>query len=226
MFQFTLASRNAKTGPMPVTTSSKVTCPQECPLKGNGCYADGGPLAILWRKVTAGLGITLDALCDSVARLQDGTVWRHNQAGDLPGEGNHVDREGLGKIVKANRRKRGFTFTHKPVLGAAWQANREAIADANSKGFTINLSANTLAHADQLANLSIGPVVVVLDAVDGERADTVTPEGRKVVTCPATYRPNVTCLSCQLCTRANRQTIVGFPVHGVSKRKAATVARG
>ncbi len=31
----------------------------------------------------------------------------------------------------------------------------------------INLSADTLAEADELASLNIGPVVVVLDAQDG-----------------------------------------------------------
>jgi hypothetical protein len=93
-------------------------------------------------------------------------------------------------------------------------------------GFTVNLSANTLAHADQLAALNIGPVVVVQDAVEGTRADTVTPEGRKVATCPATYRDDVTCASCGLCAVRDRKVIVGFPAHGAAKRAAAAIAKG
>jgi hypothetical protein len=103
--------------------------------------------------------------------------------------------------------------------------NQDAVADANARGFRINLSGNTLAHADELADLNIGPVCVVLDAKEGERHDTVTPSGRRVVTCPATYRDDVTCSTCKLCAR-ERDVIVGFPVHGGGKAKAGKVAGG
>ena len=43
----------------------------------------------------------------------------------------------------------------------------KAIADANANGFVVNLSADTLAEADELAALNVGPVVVVLDAQEG-----------------------------------------------------------
>ena len=35
----TLKSRNAKVGPIPVSTSSAATCRDMCPLKAKGCYA-------------------------------------------------------------------------------------------------------------------------------------------------------------------------------------------
>ena len=223
-YHITLKSRNVKTGPIPVTTTSAATCPPSCPLAAPGCYAKGGPLAIHWRKVTEGkAGGSLAALCDTIAALPDGTLWRHNQAGDLPGEGDAIDKAGMLALVSANEGKRGFTYTHKP---AQHGANGDLIRFANAKGFTINLSANTLAHADQLAALDIGPVVVVLDAPEGQRADTVTPEGRKVVTCPATYRDDITCASCKLCAVRDRAVIVGFPAHGAAKRAAATIAKG
>ena len=50
----TMKSRNAKVGPMPVSTSDKSTCAPSCPFKGKGCYAESGPLAIHWAKITAG----------------------------------------------------------------------------------------------------------------------------------------------------------------------------
>jgi hypothetical protein len=141
----------------------------------------------------------------------------------LPGHGNAIDTAKLESLVNANIGRMGWTYTHKPMDSAE---SRNAIANANAKGFAVNLSADTLALADTLANLAIGPVVVVLDAQDGTRADTVTPEGRKVVTCPATYRDNVTCASCLLCARINRKTIVGFPAHGTYKKAAAAMAGG
>jgi hypothetical protein len=229
MFHVVLKSRNGKVGPIPVTTTSATTCPDACPLKRAGCYADGGPLALHWRAVTSGTrGTGLDDFASTIASLPDGQLWRHNQAGDLPGVGDVIDSAALSRIVTANRGKRGFTYTHKPVAGGSdvAQANAEAVAAANRDGFTVNLSANTLAEADILASLSIGPVVVVLDAVEGERVDTTTPDGRRVVTCPATYRDNVSCATCKLCAVRDRTTIVGFPAHGVSKKKAAAIARG
>lgn len=219
---FTRISRNAKTGPIPVTTSSAETCPDACPLKKNGCYADGGPLGLFWRKVTerkAGL-----AFADAIAQIRalpKGTLWRHNQSGDLAGAGDQIDATALDQLVGANRGKRGFTYTHKPVHSLA---NQLAIRAANAAGFTINLSANTLAEADRLAALQIAPVVVVLPA-DATRA-TTTPEGRKVAICPATISEGVTCATCGLCALRDRKAIIGFPAHGSAKRKAEAVAKG
>ncbi len=181
----TLKSRNAKVGPIPVSTSSAATCPDMCPLKAKGCYAASGPLNLHWKNVTEGkVGDSWAAFTAAVVALPEGQPWRHNQAGDLPGDGDAIDAAKLSALVNANRGKLGWTYSHKPV-DAKHIANRQAIADANANGFVVNLSADTLAEADELASLNVGPVVVVLDATDGARADAVTPAGRRVVTCPA-----------------------------------------
>ena len=217
--QFTRTSRNAKTGPIPVTTTSEESCPAACPLKRNGCYAEGGPLAILWRKVTERkAGMAWDAAMSEIAKLPRGTLWRHNQAGDLPGIGDAIDADAMAGLTRANRGKRGYTYTHKPMTAD----NAAAVSDAIAQGFAVNLSANDLAHADELASLGIAPVVVVLPA-DATRA-TVTPQGRKVAICPATITDNVNCASCGLCAVTGRKAIIGFPAHGASKRKASAVA--
>jgi hypothetical protein len=223
--RFVAKSANKKTGPIPVSTSSAVTCPDACPLKAKGCYASAGqPLKGRWQEVTDGkAGMEWHAFLTAVARLPAGTFWRHNQAGDLPGENNQIDVEALHTLIEANRGKRGFTYTHKPVVDDV--VNRECVAIANANGFTINLSADTLAEADELADLDIAPVVVVLDAEHGKRHDLTTPSGRKVATCPATYRDDVTCAACQLCQRRDRKVIVGFPAHGPQAKAAAPIAR-
>jgi hypothetical protein len=223
-YHFTAKSRNVKTGPIPVTVSSGNTCPDACPFLKAGCYAANGPLAMHWRQVSDGTrGDSLAALCDNIAALPAGQLWRHNAAGDLPGNGDAIDGDALRRLSDANAGKRGFTYTHKPP---AHGDNAAYIAAANAAGFTINLSGNNLAHADALADMAIGPVVVVQDAPNGTRADTVTPAGRKVVTCPATYRDNVNCASCGLCAVRNRKVIVGFPAHGVQRKAAAKIAQG
>lgn len=213
----TLKSANEKTGPIPVSTTTATTCPDACPFKKNGCYADGGPLAIHWRAVTEEKrGTAWGEFCESIAALPDGQLWRHNQAGDLPGDGDAIDAAALGELVKANIGKRGFTYTHKP----ATPENVQWVRAANEWGFTVNLSANSLEHADVISATGL-PIVTVLP-VDAP-AKLETPAGRTVVTCPATYRDGVSCATCQLCARRDRKVIIGFPAHGAGKARVQRV---
>jgi hypothetical protein len=218
-----MVSRNAKTGPIPVSTTSAETCPPSCPFTDKGgCYAGNGPLNLFWQKVTLRkLGASWDSFVKQVTKIQRGALWRHNQAGDLPGDGVTIDSVALAKLVKANKGKRGFTYTHYDSLTN--EANRDAIANANKGGLTVNLSANNLGHADQLAGLGIAPIAVVLPSNVSGNVKLATPQGRKVVVCPATYRDSVSCASCGLCA-LQRDVIVGFPAHGVQKRKADAIA--
>lgn len=216
----TLKSNNVKTGKIPVTTTSAKTCPDTCPFKKNGCYADGGPLALHWQKVTDGLrGDSWSTFIDKVKGFKAGQLWRHNQAGDLAGDGKRLDAAANEELAHANKGRRGFTYTHYNVLTD--KHNARVVERLNELGFTVNLSGNSLAHADALCDLDIAPVTVVLP--ETQTTNTTTPKGRKVVVCPATIKDNVSCATCQLCAR-QRDTIVGFPAHGVSKRKANEIA--
>jgi hypothetical protein len=230
---WTARSSNSKTGPIPVSTTSAETCPAACPLKGGrGCYAENGNLGLLWRGLSShrpgsswphgrgmARGTDWRGLCRAVGELPDGTLWRHNQAGDLPHTGEMISDSLVEKLVNANRGKRGFTYTHHDVERS--EHNRNVVAWANRNGFTVNLSANNVAHADRLADLGVGPVVAVLP-IDG--ASGFTPAGRRVVVCPATVRDDVTCASCGLCQVVDRKVIVGFPAHGARARAAARFA--
>ena len=208
----TRISANKKTGPIPVSTSSAETCPDSCPFKAKGCYALSGPLALHWRKVTQRTsGLIWEDFCNQIAALPRNQLWRHNQAGDLCGINEYIDAGALSKLTKANRGRKGYTYTHK----YGTESNREAIRSANENGFTVNLSANSLAQADTLAAYDCGPVVVALPS--DQTKNTFTPQGRKVVICPATLREDVTCASCGLCQK-QRGAIVGFPAHGNAKK--------
>lgn len=206
----TLKSANVKTGPIPVSTTERDSCPSDCAMRA-GCYAASGPLALHWAAVSAGTrGTSWGEFCDSIAALPDGQLWRHNQAGDLPQVAGTVDAVKLGQLVQANQGRRGFTYSHhRDSASLAW------IKHANAWGFTVNLSANDLHDADALADTGAGPVVVVLPST--QTKNTTTPAGRRVVVCPATQRDDVSCATCQLCQR-QRDAIVGFPAHGTKKR--------
>lgn len=214
----TLKSANVKTGPIPVSTSSSETCPSSCPFNGSGCYAASGPLAIHWREVTENRrGYDFPEFLKAIEALPNGSTWRHNQAGDLAGAGETINPEALGDLVKANLGKNGFTYTHKTKEAS----NFQWIKAANEWGFTVNMSANNLEHADSLYDTEAGPVVTVLPIDSAPK--TLTPKGRVVITCPATYKDNVNCASCKLCAISDRKTIIGFPVHGTQKKKAEKV---
>jgi hypothetical protein len=179
-------------------------------------------------------------------------LWRYAQAGDLPGYGAKIDAELFSELVAANTGKSAIGFTHKPVLGDDPVAieNRRLLAAAANAGFTVNLSADTPAHADRLADLGIAPVVTVLARAYARRAvrhrfkrkrdewaETIgewrdrtaalprhTPGGRRIAICPATYS-DVTCKTCGACARV-RDAVIGFPAHGAwQKVEKATAAR-
>jgi hypothetical protein len=95
-------STNKKTGPIAVLTSSFYTCPDTCPFKRNGCYADGGPLRIHWDKVTEGnRGVTFTTLLDILRNSGDGQIIRLFQAGDLPGINNNINLKDTIRLTKA-----------------------------------------------------------------------------------------------------------------------------
>ena len=221
----TKKSANRKTGPIPVSTTSEDTCPRSCPFYGEGCYADQGPLRIHWRKVSAhDRGTEFRSFLTQVRSLERSQIWRHNQAGDLPGKGNRINRRLLEQLCNASKGTRGFTYTHKPVQGDSdtAQRNRDAIKSNNSIHFTINLSANGVEHADELVKLGIAPVTTVLSSNTDVRSFT-SPGGNKVVVCPVIYDESITCSTCKLCAHPTRKSIIGFPAHGAQKKQVDEV---
>jgi hypothetical protein len=248
---FIQVSQNAKTGPIPVSIIERASCWPGCALYENGCYAETGALAMHWRRVSHGLaGGSWSEFCARVAALRPGRLWRYAQAGDLPGYGPEIDGQLLGELVAANNGKNAIAFTHKPVLGDSPVAieNRRLTAAAVMAGFTVNLSADTPAHADRLAALGIAPVVTVLARAYARRAvrhrfkrqrdewsETIgewrdrtaslpqyTPAGRRIAICPATYS-DATCKTCGACAHV-RDAVIGFPAHGAWQKVEKAIA--
>lgn len=215
-YHFIPQSGNRKTGAIPVTYSERATCPPSCPHYRADCYAEDFYTRMAWDKVPA-RGGTLAALTASIAALPDGQLWRMNVAGDLPGEGEHVDAHALGQIVRANIGKRGFTYTHKKSADAI-----EWAGHATRWGFTVNLSADDAGEADALAETGL-PVTAIVPMDCPEKS--YTPNGRTIIVCPAQTRDDVTCETCGLCARADRRVIVGFRAHGTRARVADAKAR-
>ena len=211
------------------------------------------PVRAHWDKVSLGLvGTPWSKFCFQIAlQLEPDQIWRYGVAGDLPGPGEFIDRKDLDYLTTANMGRPVIAYTHKPALDRESPAiaahNRRGIAEAIEVGFMINLSGNNRAHADELAELQLAPVVTVLPGADARRhrslgsgkkewTETIgeyrdrtsalpsfTSKGRRIAVCPATYS-NATCASCRACAHSRNGTIIGFPAHGTAKRKTEAVA--
>lgn len=216
---------NAKTGLL-TSTSSKDTCPDTCPLKGKGCYARFGNVAMVWENVSNGKWtMEFSAFLNRIKMIPKGSLWRHNQAGDLPGINLAIDGKVLSQIVEANKGRRGFTYTHKPLN----KANLKIIRSAIEKGFTINISTETLSQVDSVKELGL-PIAVVLPKdtpIDGSIRTINTPKGNKVLICPQQINPEtMNCANCGLCARANRSYAIGFVAHGNARNMANAITKG
>ncbi len=236
LFILTPKSGNRKVGKgTPVSMSTMATCPPSCKLR-EGCYATCGKLGLVWWKLSEGLlrnGVSFGEFCKRIVKLGPATtIWRHNQAGDLPGAKGRLHKGRCKQLAKANsaegRNRGGYTYTHYPVLPgdvapAVARHNASVVKDMNDAGFCVNVSADSLAEADKVYDLDIGPVAVLLPAAQDKGLKT--PKGRRVVVCPAVVKENVNCVDCKLCKVIKRRSIVGFPAHGMSKKKADKAAR-
>jgi hypothetical protein len=212
---FTPISSNAKTGPIPTSTSDRATCWTGCPFYNKGCYAKSGPQALHWRKVSAGeRGYEWDAFLRLIRKLNRGQLWRHNVSGDLPVVADGIiDGDKVAQLADANRGRKGYTYTHHPLT----DTNLGVIKYANAAGFTVNVSTESVESADKVMSEHGIPAVAVVNSDKTDRFYQ-TESGRKVITCPATIHDNVTCKTCGLCQQSDRQFIIAFPAHGNAKK--------
>jgi len=227
MFYSINLAGNSKTK-IPTTTSSKGTCPDSCPLKkgddgnGGGCYASYSFLGNYWSKLSKGEvknSGDFDWLLNKINDLPKGQLWRMNQAGDLDHIGGAINSAYISDLIKVNKGKKGFTYTHHNIDFAH---NAVSIQSANRLGFTINLSANNLEQADYYISQKIAPVVTLLPT-DAEKV-TYTPKGNKIVACPAENSDKINCGNCGLCYLADRDYIIGFRAHGTGKKIVSKIA--
>lgn len=211
----TMVSSNAKTGPIPTTTSDRATCPTTCPFYDKGCYAKSGPQAIHWRKVSnAERGFAWDEFVNQIRKIAKNQIWRHNVSGDLQHNDGNIDYKKLRQLIMANKGRRGFTYTHHKLN----EHNIVSLQNANMMGFTINASCESIEEADRVMTEHEIPAVAVVNSEKTDRFYT-TSSGRKVVTCPAALFPGkVTCATCGLCQKADRDFVIAFPSHGNAKR--------
>ena len=211
--KYSLSTGNSKTGAMLLVRSPRSTCPDSCGLKGNGCYAFNFPIAMHWLKQDT-VGVDFATVLYAVRTLPKKALWRLFEAGDFEPSSENPELISPSQVVSllaANNGKRGFGYTHYPVL-----PNLEVLQLMNSSGLTINASADSLEQAKLYFELGLPTTLVVAEKTPKD----VTVDGVRVVVCPNQSTPSKpTCLQCQMCQKPDRDYVIGFRAHGTKKRK-------
>jgi len=218
--QFVYSSRNPKTGSVATLSYPRMSCPPDCALiKKGGCYGETSFYSRLnWDHIDAGTrGTSFDEALQGVARLPMFSIIRDKVVGDEFAEADNphnIDAVPFRKKIKTfvRRKLQVISYTHRKPNAH----NLKLLREAKAQGVTINLSADNLKQADKKARHQL-PVVVVVDSATPKVSRT--PEGRKVVICPAQTSKRVTCSTCMLCADGERGYLIGFRAHGNQSKK-------
>jgi hypothetical protein len=208
-------SENRKVGPVALSTyRTQTSCPTDCPLFANGCYAENsahgglGPFGVAER----GGRSDLDELRAAIRKLRRGDVVRLNVSGDYLLDDGTPDFEYIEVTNAIPPYVAVLSYSH------AWRRLNPAMFQDHTRP---NASCET--EADVAEALAAGWPVVIVD--DGTLPKRVA--GRVAVACPYETSGRQ-CIDCQLCARTKRPSVVVFQAHGARRgtaKRAVQAAR-
>lgn len=219
--QISARSGNSKTGPIPTTMRPMTTCPSDCPFlptgEVGGCYGTGRIFDLAARHSDY---LSEDDMHKKLSKgvARSARYLRDRVVGDILDDDGAVDMGYIHTIARVAQAKDlvPFGYTH------AWRRMTKAQVRATAKsGYVLNASCETVDDVRQAVDLGL-PVVIAGDEID----EGAVIAGKRVVTCPAQTRDDVTCASCGLCAKPQRKAVVRFLLHGASKKKAARAVAG
>lgn len=191
-------SENGKTGKISATYASQKSCPKDCVLRNDGCYAEKSYAGMTTRRLNQSedtAAAIAKAEAEAIDKLTGKLDLRVHVVGDCK-----TDKEA--KIVssamlrhKAKRGKKAYTYTHawRDVLHASWQgaavlASCDSIDDlplAKARGYATAFVARKGTELFRRFK-ALGKAAVV--------------DGHKLVPCPyqvSAKKPQ--CVQCRLC---------------------------
>lgn len=221
---FVPQSKNAKLGDgISATYVSQVTCPDTCPFRGNGCYAEQGPTGFTTNRLNRAaqaLGLTpLDAIkteADLIrkAAKHSASPLRLHVVGDTP---SRVAAQLLAGAVELYRRVSGqpvWTYTH----------NWRSIPREDFGTISVLASCETVTQARQARQAGYVPALVVAEHPEDGRA--TREHGMRLIPCPSQTR-GVSCADCGLCMDDQRlrriNACITFAAHGTRRTMALRV---
>lgn len=219
-----VVSNNRKLGDAAATYASQVTCPDVCPLRGNGCYAEYGLVGMQTHQLNAGAaGLSAKQVAGVEASKIDALPpgnrpLRLHVVGDCSTDATAQIVSGAADRYTKRTGRAAWTYTH------GWRD-----VDRSSWGnVSVLASCETTAEVEQARARGYAPAIVV---DSHPSAKTYQLDMVKVIPCPAEFNPARNCADCGLCQRADwlRDTgrAIGFAIHsgGVKKARAALAAK-
>lgn len=202
-----------KLGPVSATYAAQASCPDACPFRGAGCYAEHGPLAMVTTKRLnrAASGRTaLDVAREEAAAIDGLSATRDlrlHVVGDCPSdEAAHIVADAAERYVARGRGRgcavRVWTYTHawRTVARASWGC--------------VSVLASCETHDDVRAARARGYAAALVVSDHTSRAR----DAAGVLACPEQTTRGVTCSTCRLCTDDTRLLaagiVIGFALHG------------
>lgn len=196
----------------------KNTCPNSCPLKNNGCYAQNSYCGIFNKRLENQL---IDISPINVARLIAKEIDESYSV--VPKKDLRLFVSGDSRTLAGTRiinkavfrwRKRGggdcWSYTH------AWKNVPRKEWDQVS----ILASVTTVDEVPAAKQQGYAPAIVVSEH-PSEKVYKLEGSDVKWIPCPAQTKENVSCSDCRLCFNANRlfdQNMgIAFPAHGAQK---------
>jgi hypothetical protein len=210
-------SANSKTGPVSASYAAQQTCPPTCPLKGSGCYAEGGMVGMHTRRMNASedaatMSVEELALAEAIgiAGLTGELPLRMHVVGDATSDSA---ARLLGNAATYHTNKHGqpvWTYTHawRQVERGSWQK------------VSILASCESTQDAKLAMNRGYGAAIVVSHH---ESDKSYMVDGIKHIPCPQQTGRSKDCVSCGLCWRADQLremgSVIAFAIHGQQERK-------
>lgn len=205
-------SENAKLGPVSATYVGQASCPKGCPLLGNGCYAENGPLGAITRRLNDDgdplalareEAAAIDRLTgDRLLRLHVVGDCRTNRAADIVGKAcSRYSR----RCTQPGGAKKVWGYTH------AWFSVRR-----ESWGQGVSMLASCERPEQAVAAMRWGYAAALI-VPSFKQAAAYAEGGVMVLPCPWQTR-GVTCRDCGLCRDDDRLRgaglVIGFEAHG------------
>lgn len=207
-------------------TSINTSCPNDCPIKNNGCYASLGPINIIVRKldteaenisgeeVARAEAMAIDSSYDGESVPTDRYLRLHSAGDSKTVKGSKLINSAVKRWKARGGNKNGvWSYTH------AWKnVNRKVWKDVSMLASVSNIE-----EAKQAKKLGYAPAIIVNTHVSNKMYK-LPGSDIKWIPCPAQTFDTIACTDCKLCMNADRlhkeNYGIAFAVHGVAKEKA------
>lgn len=209
----TEGSTNRKTGPIATTGVAQVTCPDTCPFRDNGCYAETAKMGHVTRSLNraAERHTALEAILEEAHLVDQLKGWmplRLHIVGDCPDDETTQILSAAAARYRTRHNAPVWTYTH------AWRE-----VDRASWGqVSVLASCETPDDVDEAHARGYAAALVVDTHPSSSRYEL---DGVEVIPCPQQTQPGTTCESCLLCSRDDylRQSrrVIGFAAHGATR---------